>query len=344
MPDMSPIILEHYWLLARRGNLVALGLYAVFLAVFLALGNWPMALTTCAFLATLGWARSRMPWRHAECLFTFIWITVLAFSALAIRGVGREAGFHYYALTLLFLGNPEGRDTLMAKFFPPILIIGFYLGLVPWLGSMAPWWPLPTASMHVVVKLNEAALCIFIATTAFHHNKAIATMTRRLLGMASTDPLTGLMNRRRMEELAALVQNSHERHQRPFTVILGDIDHFKAINDRHGHYGGDQALKSVSECLLGSIRAEDQVARWGGEEFLILLPETTLEAGVEAAERIRSHLAQLEISYEGSLIPLTMTFGLSQGGPTGSFAQALGRADEALYRGKAAGRNRVERA
>jgi diguanylate cyclase (GGDEF)-like protein len=161
---------------------------------------------------------------------------------------------------------------------------------------------------------------------------------------ARSDGLTGLANRRHCEErLRAEVARS-ERYEYPLAVVLCDLDEFKAANDSHGHAFGDLVLQQFADVLRETLRDVDVSSRWGGEEFLIVLPGTTLEGAVEAAERIRTALAALELSAGDTTARMTASFGVA-GFVAGSNAPDLVRAaDEALYEAKQRGKNRVRAA
>jgi diguanylate cyclase (GGDEF)-like protein len=164
---------------------------------------------------------------------------------------------------------------------------------------------------------------------------------QQIRAMAARDGLTGLWNRRHIDAtLEAAVQHA-ARHGTPLCVALVDVDHFKHVNDRHGHAIGDQVLKAVASCLALSVRAEDHVGRFGGEEFLLILPATSLSQAAALTERLRLGLNAQSIMPAGDR-PVTASFGLADW-RSGEVASALvHRADQALYRAKAAGRNRVE--
>jgi diguanylate cyclase (GGDEF)-like protein len=164
--------------------------------------------------------------------------------------------------------------------------------------------------------------------------------TVRLEHLAATDPLTGVANRTRFEALLLDEQQWHDRSPAmPFSVLLFDIDHFKQINDTWGHNRGDIVLKSIAQHAQRYLRQTDVLARWGGEEFAVLLPQTDLAAARGIAERICTSLAYTEFEQVGCV---TASFGVAvhQAGESG--AALLGRADDALYRAKRNGRNRVE--
>ncbi len=126
-----------------------------------------------------------------------------------------------------------------------------------------------------------------------------------------------------------------------FVVGLADIDHFKTINDLHGHDCGDYVLKEVSMLLVETLRSGDAVARWGGEEFLILMRVPDLESSLIGIRRVQNRLVETSIRFQGREVPVTLTFVLALVEPGGCLESAVKRADEQLYLGKRAGRNRV---
>lgn len=152
---------------------------------------------------------------------------------------------------------------------------------------------------------------------------------------ASRDSLTGLLNRRSLEHAV----NKLNQARRPFTVAYGDIDHFKRLNDTHGHETGDRALRIFADVIRTSIRPNDVVSRWGGEEFVVLLPQATADQAAEVLERVRANLTQ-RLS-NGMTPPFTVSFGVCDASFSPNFDQRLRIADEALLRAKSEGRNRV---
>lgn len=156
---------------------------------------------------------------------------------------------------------------------------------------------------------------------------------------ARTDPLTGLLNRRALTELAQRAMAHAVRHGSPLSVVLIDIDHFKQINDTHGHAAGDAVLVGLARLLSANLRAGDVCARLGGEEFLLLLPGTDRTQAMQVAEKLRLLMAS---EAEGAGIRWSSSFGVCSSDGSSDFEGLLQRADEALYRAKAGGRNRVE--
>jgi two-component system cell cycle response regulator len=167
----------------------------------------------------------------------------------------------------------------------------------------------------------------------------LAERNAALEELARTDVLTGLANRRHADEVLRAAVANARRHAGDLAVVLVDVDRFKAVNDRHGHAAGDAVLRDVARHLAAGLREEDLAARWGGEEFLLILPETE-DAGV-VCERLRSSVAGQPVEAEGARIAVTASFGWAawSGDETGEALVA--RADTALYAAKDGGRDRV---
>ena len=159
--------------------------------------------------------------------------------------------------------------------------------------------------------------------------------------LATRDELTGLLNRRAMLDLMALEHRRSLRSGRPMLLAQLDIDHFKPINDQHGHATGDRALQAFAGTVRASVRDTDVLARWGGEEFVLMLTDTSADHARKLLERIRQAVQALEIAHSAGSLQLTVSIGLAQHLPGETVEHTLERADQALYRAKALGRNRV---
>lgn len=156
--------------------------------------------------------------------------------------------------------------------------------------------------------------------------------------LATTDPLTGLFNRRTLLERGEQCQLNAQRYGTPYSLIIVDVDHFKSINDRFGHDRGDQVLKTVVQRLQSGLRDTDTLARWGGEEFIVLNPQSTCEGASVLAERLRQALAGTPIEAAGQV---TASFGVAGYVAGDALDPLVKRADAGPYAAKHAGRNRV---
>jgi two-component system cell cycle response regulator len=169
----------------------------------------------------------------------------------------------------------------------------------------------------------------------------IAALMDEQQRLAAIDALTGLRNRRSFSELLNVEYARASRYGSALSFLLLDVDHFKAVNDHHGHPGGDAVLATVGGLLRTCLRTPDLPARWGGEEFVVALPSTDLEGATVVAERIRQAIQGLAISHAGAAIPITASVGVAtlRGGE--SLDSLIDRADRAMYEAKGGGRNRV---
>ena len=159
--------------------------------------------------------------------------------------------------------------------------------------------------------------------------------------LATRDELTGLLNRRAMLDLMQLEQRRSQRTGRNLLLALLDLDHFKAINDTHGHAAGDRALQAFTTAVRTTVRGTDVLARWGGEEFVLMLCETPCEHAADLLERVRCAVAVLAVPHAPVPLTFTVSIGLAEHCPGESLEATLERADRALYAAKAAGRDRV---
>lgn len=198
------------------------------------------------------------------------------------------------------------------------------------------------------VMLGVLARCIWVAV--FIHrlqrrvrekNKALQVAFQRIEVMANRDELTGLPNRRAILSTLAEQIALARRADLPLSIALIDIDHFKLINDHYGHLAGDRALQIFSELASTVIRVSDRLGRYGGEEFLLVMPATRLEETEVPLERIRQRIAKWDWSAIDAGLRLTLTIGVSEYAEGDSSGELVRRADVALYLGKEAGRDRI---
>ncbi|KAA0597889.1 diguanylate cyclase (GGDEF)-like protein [Azospirillum lipoferum] len=197
----------------------------------------------------------------------------------------------------------------------------------------------------VVTALRAYADLAELERQLAERSRALEEATVRLNRMAMLDPLTGVWNRRRFLELAAAELARARRYGRPLGVFLIDLDGFKAVNDAYGNAIGDAVLRGVVKRVRAALRISDHIARSGGEEFVVLLPETDSAGAIVVAERVRAALADSPILVEERAISVTACIGVANWLPgEPGVEQTLHRAEHALHAAKQAGRNRVERA
>ncbi|MEN3291986.1 MAG: diguanylate cyclase [Burkholderiales bacterium] len=185
-------------------------------------------------------------------------------------------------------------------------------------------------------KLRESNEKLVAATR--EHEVALKTIQEQ----ATRDELTGLYNRRYMAEALKQESGRTDRTHEPFCVLMLDVDHFKNINDCVGHIGGDNVLVAVTAAISPQLRGIDHFSRHGGEEFLVLMPSTSLDAALHAAERIRKCVEEASIAEAGMVFQVTISIGVAEYRAGGSVKATLAEADHALYKAKNKGRNCVE--
>lgn len=190
--------------------------------------------------------------------------------------------------------------------------------------------------LWVLASLSFGLLCAFLLEVAY---KTMFLHQDRLLLSASLDGLTGLLNRTRIDQCLGEELARARRYGTDFSLIMIDLDHFKEVNDLHGHGVGDSVLRQFSALLRDSVRSVDQVGRLGGEEFLILLPEVGLQQAQAAARSLQQRIRACEFERAGRQ---TASFGVAQFQQDADPQALLERADRALYRAKASGRDRIE--
>ncbi|BFR49561.1 diguanylate cyclase [Nitratidesulfovibrio sp. HK-II] len=186
-----------------------------------------------------------------------------------------------------------------------------------------------------------AAVFALLAAVVLWSNRRLKRMNAVLERLARTDPLTDLPNRTRLNDLFRREVDRAKRYRRPFSIVILDIDNFKRVNDEYGHLAGDRTLQAFAVVVRDNVRGADTVGRWGGEEFLVLCPETTAEEAAQLAERLRA--ATRATPFEGGRTH-TVSAGVAAFHEGDDLDALLNRADAALYRAKNAGRDRVEMA
>lgn len=205
-------------------------------------------------------------------------------------------------------------------------------------GHIAPFFHFEMMLIVVVTVLLVLGVFLFVLGRLRDREKHLEMLSK-------TDPLTGITNRREFFDALERELARADRRRAPLAVAILDLDHFKAVNDRHGHHAGDAVLVAAAGTLAGELRRNDVLARWGGEEFVLLLPDTDADGARVVAERCRAKLQAGPVDFEGKAIEVTASFGVAarQTGAAAASGDALVRAaDEALYRAKREGRNRVE--
>lgn len=293
---------------------------------------------------------SRWRWFTAATVGEILFL-LLSIGAPALRPIGWASGTLFSAVCIGIAAAairpvkraPRPAERAMMLALATLSAVECVAGVLTALRGLEIGGEPVTAAYHLVlaILIPPAVVSTGVAAILLVASDLAADLSR----LASRDPLTALYNRRGFQENAIRLLANARRFHLPVTLVLADIDHFKAINDRYGHTAGDHVLCFIAERLSGGVRQGDLVARIGGEEFALLLVDVGVAQAGEAVERIRSAIA-LGYAWEGETIPVTASFGLGVVTlPTGDLeallATAFDRADQALYRSKVDGRDRV---
>ncbi|WP_077035172.1 GGDEF domain-containing protein [Pelomonas sp. KK5] len=342
----SAVVRSTFRLLVQQGVLLGLAMALLHSLFFWQHGDPNWRFTAAIGLAMLPlYPLTGMRRSYPVFLAALLGFLALAIAALSVQSLryGRDASFHLVLLALAPAILVAGRIGMKTKW---LLALGVSL-LVLWLDG-SPGTSLQDTAVSPVMLgrlrlINLAILLFTLCALVQRYFIVIVRVQRRLMEFASIDPLTGLFNRRHFMATAAQELARSERYGGSLCVALADLDHFKSINDRFGHEVGDAVLRHVSHLIRNVARNADCVCRWGGEEFIVLLPQTALDGAESIAERIRQQVsdAPLQLSAGGEPLHVTMTLGVAMLNPGEAFDNAVRRADKALYAGKAAGRNRA---
>jgi diguanylate cyclase (GGDEF)-like protein len=317
---------------------------AFFAILFALLHVWPLALTWLAALAFHLWLawHAAIPGREIRKVLHWSWILIFVQSLLAVLMLGPNADFQNYLLATLPAGFQSLQRPMMQKLLQAAAIIGFFLACDIWLDTDIGMYPQPAWVLQAFAHINAVGTCAMLAGMAHAQALTVQEAQEGLSRAATTDVLTGLLNRRAISSFAATEAARCVRKNEKLAFVICDVDHFKRVNDTWGHAAGDKVLKRVAAVLKSMLRGYDGIARWGGEEFLIVLPEASPAEAAVIADRIRQTVLGSRIEFEDQLIEVSMTFGVTGLEGDEAWQASVARADEALYRGKQGGRNRVE--
>ena len=328
-----------FWIMARRVTLVAAVVDLAFLVLFLVLNSPILAWLNLASISLYVGAYWLLTKRVNTAALVLIWVEVLGHAAIGTMLIGWDSGFHYYLL--MFIPAIVVSARVRATILLVLLLLIFYLGLHAMSRTVGVLTPLNATGLMFVHGFNVAIVFAMASYTARFYYSTVRRAEKKLVELATQDSLTGLSNRRNLLSLAKHEMARARRTGEPTALIIADIDHFKQINDQRGHDAGDRVISDAGGLLLRLCREQDIVARWGGEEFLLLLPATGVAAAAAFAERIRLAVAAIEVTHADARIGFTLSLGVAIMGADELLSSAIARADRAMYQSKALGRNRV---
>lgn len=329
-----------FWRVAKRCCQIAGTVDVAFFFLFHAFGSPTLAWVNVISVSMYVLAYQALARRRNRLAIALIWTEVIVHAALGTLLIGWDSGFHYYLL--MFIPALFLSMRLRAALVSLVSLWAFYVVLDAVMWAIEPLQPISRSALLAVHLFNLSVVFAMFSYLSFFYLKIVNSAQRKLRQMAATDPLTGLFNRRHMIDSAERELARFERNRHPIGVLLLDIDHFKTINDSHGHDVGDRVLVEVANSINSQLRSQDLIARWGGEEFLAVLPDTDLEQAQAIAERVRQVLMQQSWCFDGKPVAVTISVGISEFEEGDELKSAINRADKALYCCKNNGRNRVE--
>ena len=310
--------------------------------------------TACSVLGLIAvYAAIRSGWSRrfkdpALTLAQILYAITCCAAAFVIAGPARGVTLPILAIILMFGIFGLTTRQMLGVLVYSLVAFGVASGVVA--ARDEPDYPPVVAAayvgMVVVVLLSSTFLTTRVQSTREHLRRQKAELAQALeqiRQLATHDDLTGLLNRRAMLDRMQLEQHRSLRSGSPLLIAQLDIDHFKAVNDTHGHAAGDLVLQSFADTVRRNVRDTDVLARWGGEEFVLLLCDTPAADAVTLMERLRQAVQamQVPVPQSGGPITVTVSIGLARHTPADPLAGTLERADRALYAAKAGGRNRV---
>jgi diguanylate cyclase (GGDEF)-like protein len=268
-----------------------------------------------------------------------IWLEAFPHAIYGVLMLGWTSGFHF--LLLMFVpGVVMSSKRRQGALFIGAMVV-FLLALYELSLLIAPITPIEPKALEFLGIAHFVTFVVMFSWSIDYYRGQLSNAERQLQALATTDPLTKLLNRRHFTVLAERSLSQAARAGLNSCIAMIDIDFFKRINDAHGHDAGDLALVTVGELMAKQIRSYNLLSRWGGEEFLVLMPDTDIGNAQEMLERIRRQVQDCVIKLPSKEINLTISIGATQIEPGEKFDAALTRADKALYKSKSQGRNRI---
>ena len=266
----------------------------------------------------------------------------LACNAAAYVLLGQARGVTPVILSLVLMFGIFGMTArqLAANMAYALLVFAAALATVAMLDEpgRSPALEAAHGAMIVLVLMGSTFIAIRLQRI---RRRLMQQKHQRISHLATHDELTGLVNRRHMAELIRMELQRCERAGRPLVLAILDLDHFKSINDSEGHAAGDQVLQAFARTVQATVRNTDMLARWGGEEFVLMLYDSDAASALGLLERVRAKVQAMELPFDGRSVRVTVSMGVALSRPGEPLERLLERADVALYEAKSQGRNRV---
>lgn len=335
---------EEYIEFGRYAIYAAGMVHALFLFIFYYLNVFPLVVINIFSLLLYAFCLkvldSSVENNNYALIGWLVHIELMGHAVIACYYIGTDSGFHYYIVllpALPFLMFNDAKTVKVAKIAS--VIIAFTLLDIA-MKNYAPPYLIEEVYSTAFRFFNVTAFLSSTIIITLFYTKITISVRQQLEYASTTDKLTGLYNRHLFTNLAEIEMKNLHRNKSILSMIILDIDDFKKINDLYGHNCGDVALMLIADALHQAVRPKDIVSRWGGEEFIILLPNTDLEDAAVVAERLRQSISSQSVVCHDYEFTLTATLGLAASSNfDDSLDKLIEQADRALYIGKANGKN-----
>ena len=313
---------------------------------------WWAAIAPAGMLVILVLVRSGWSERFADPSLAdvqMVWALSVNAAGYVIAGPVRALALPVLVIIMMFGIFSHDRRHTWYLFFYAMGLYAVAILLAAMLDAPRPAWTVTFAHLTIFMAslLTSTLMSLQVQGIRRHlreQKNQLQNALQQIRQMAMRDELTGLVNRRQMVELMALELRRCERSGRALLLAQLDLDHFKTINDTHGHAAGDLALQAFAQTSVAQLRGGDVLARWGGEEFVLLLSDTEAGATSVLLERLRSAVQAQHVRHADQVIRISVSIGWTQHRQGESLAETLQRADQAVYQAKREGRNRVVQA
>lgn len=335
------------------GGVSLLVSHIAYLAIFSILSVKPMIyynIFSVAFYIGMLVLLYKRPYRKRLVLITLV--EVMIHSCLGCLTMGWGMGFGTMLLFLMPIPFYLPLRKLITPYLFSLVPFGIYVAIAVRVKFHTPSKDLYTFSDPTInnivyfINISFAALILLYISSIYMFSRELmqfklSNKNESLKKLATIDPLTQLFNRRAMNEYLKLVQHNCERSGKGYAVCIGDIDDFKKVNDKHGHSVGDEVLRQIAAVIAQTVPAEGYAARWGGEEFLFIIPNADASCGAELSEKIREDIYKKNFKSDNGNFRVTMTIGICRGNPGDDIEKIISIADQRLYEGKQTGKNKT---
>lgn len=335
------------------GGISLLVSHIAYLCIFSILGVKPMIyynIFSVTFYFSMLVLLYKRPYRKRLVLISLV--EVMVHSCLGCFSMGWDMGFGTMLLFLIPIPFYLPLRRMITPYLFSLVPFALYVAIAAYIRSGGGSGNIYTFNDRVIndivyfMNISFAALILLYVSSIYMFSRELmqfklVTKNESLIKLATIDPLTQLFNRRAMNEYLKLIQHNSIRSDKGYVVCIGDLDDLKKINDKHGHFTGDEVLRQTADVIARTVPAEGYAARWGGEEFLFIVPNADVSSGTELADKIREDIYKKSFRSDNGNFRVTMTIGVCRGEPGDDIEKIISHADKLMHQGKNAGKNKT---